>query len=126
MSPYEETKSTFEANLDSPMTPEVETLFDEIYQMTLEPALAKTKWEGEGREWVLKQVGKIARKAQAENPGKPIERNALARAANHQIPLASNACRFGPGSAQAEEVAVEGVKEDFGVFCPPVFLVAIL
>jgi len=126
MSPYEETKCTFEANLDSPMTPEAETLFEEIYQMTIEPALAKTKWEGDGRQWVLKQVGKIARKAQAENPGKPIERNALARAANYQIPLASKACRFGPESAKAEAAVVEGVDEDFGVFCPPIFLVAIL
>jgi len=109
MSPYEETKAAFEKNLTHPMTPAAEKLFDEIYQMTVEHALATTKWEGAGKAWVLRQVGKIARKAQSETPGKRVSRKALAKAANHQIPLASKACRFAQGR--------EPAKKEFGIYC---------
>ncbi len=113
MSPYEEVKAEFKKNLTHPMTPAAERLFDEIFQMTVEHALATTRWEGAGRVWVLKQVGKIARKAQSETPGRRITRKALAKAANRQIPLASKACRFGQTMDKDQEPA----KEEFGIYC---------
>lgn len=110
----EEIRSTFEKNLDQPMSGKAEEAFLEIYEMTIKPALAKTRWEGEGRDWVLKQVGKIARTAQAETPGQPISRKALAKAANHRIPLASEACRFGQ-KTDADDA--DEAKEEFGIYC---------
>ena len=114
MSALEEMRSTFEKNLSHPVSKEAEAVFEEIYAMTIKPALAKTNWEGEGRDWVLKQVGKIARKAQAEDPNQPISRDALARAANHRIPLASEACQFGGKTDEGDE---EEAKKDFGIYC---------
>ena len=116
MTPYEEVKAEFERNLGgTTMTSEAEALFDDIFQMTIQGALTgpEPAWEDPGRAWVLKQVGKIARKAKAMDPDNAVSRNALAEAANHQIPLASEACKFGP---QGDET-VEGAEEDFGVYC---------
>jgi hypothetical protein len=114
MTPYEEVKAEFERALGrNRMTPEAEALLEEIYQMTIQPGLVTTPWEDPGRAWVLKQVGKIARKAQAKDPDNPVSRNALAEAANHQIPLASKACRLGPQGTEE----VEGADESFGPYC---------
>lgn len=113
--PYDEMLTAFRDASRLEVTAEGEEIFQQLFQMTVQPALAggagPDTWE-RARPWVLKQTGKIARDASsnAEKEGaEALGAPEVAAACNKMIPLMHNSC----------EKALEGSEEaSFGMFCP--------
>ena len=113
--PYDDMWEAFRDASRGGVTDEGEVIFKQLFQMTVQPALAGTDgpetW-GKARDWVLKQTGKIAREAssQAEKAGNSaLGANEVAAACNKMIPLMHGSC----------EKALEGSSEaSYGAFCP--------
>ena len=100
----------------SPLNSETRRIFDRVFDMTIRPAIEKQgrDWSGSDREWILKQVEKIARKAQAKSQGEALDVTALRSAVNEQVPKAKVAC------ARRERIDPEddaAADESFGGFC---------
>lgn len=114
--PYDEMLAAFREASRLEVSSEGEEIFQQLFQMTVQPALAggdagPDTWE-RARPWVLKQTGKIAREASSNAErvgGEALGAQEVAAACNKMIPLMHNSC----------EKALEGSEEaSFGMFCP--------
>ena len=111
VNPFDEVANVFREHAGGELDPETEDVVRALYEMTVQPTLASHDW-GHSREWVLKQMGKIARYAGGDNNGNggSITAQSLMDAANDQIPKMHDACNELLASRDPDH-------QDYGPFC---------